>query len=130
MTPSLPLVAVVDDDESIRRSVRSLLRSASYDVAAFDSAEAFIASDLRSCTRCLVLDLSMPGMGGLQLLAHLKAIGEPIPAVILTAHGEERVRLLALQAGVIAFLTKPFRAEALLAAVSTCMSHEGERGGT
>ena len=86
------LVSIVDDDGSLRRSVRNLLTSVGFRVETFVSAEAFLASMHRENTGCLVLDLRMPGMSGLDLLAHLAAMDSRIPAVILTAHGDDEAR--------------------------------------
>src|SRR5262245_14637101 len=118
------LVSVVDDDASLRRSVRNLLSSMGFLVETFDSAEAFLESTQRRSTGCLVLDLRMAGMDGLELLRHLTAAGTPIPTVILTAHGDDELRDRALEAGAVAFLAKPFHADVLLDAVKTAMGRE------
>src|SRR5256714_7019316 len=102
------IVSVVDDDESLRRSLRNLLGSVGFRVETFASAEAFLQSTHREHTGCLVLDLRMPGMDGVDLLRHLADTRSRIPAVILTAHGDDEARRRALQAGAIAFLVKPF----------------------
>ena len=115
------LLSIVDDDESLRRSVRNLLRSVGFRVETFVSAEAFLESVHRSNTGCLVVDLRMPGMSGLDLLTHLAAAGCRIPAIMLTAHGDNEVRRRTLEAGAIAFLGKPFRADALLDAVRSAL---------
>ena len=115
------IVSIVDDDASLRRSVGNLLTSAGFRVQAFASAEEFLASPQRANTGCLVLDLRMAGMSGLDLLKHLGTIGSRIPVVILTAHGDDDARQRALQAGAIAFLGKPFRSDALLEAVRTAL---------
>lgn len=111
------LVSIVDDDESLRRSVKNLLTSVGLRVETFASAEAFRQSGHRADTRCVVLDLRMPGMSGVDLLMRLAAAGSPIPVVILTAHSDEEARRRTLQAGAVAFLGKPFHGEALLGAV-------------
>jgi FixJ family two-component response regulator len=120
-------VSIVDDDASLRRSLRNLLTSVGLRVETFESAEDFLRSAQRETTACLVLDLRMAGMNGLDLLRHLAVTGSRIPAVILTAHGEEEARRRALEAGAVAFLTKPFQGDALLDAVQTAM-HQGGRG--
>jgi len=112
-----PVVSVVDDDESLRRSLRNLLRSVGFGVETFASAEEFLRSAQRENTGCLVLDLRMTGMSGLDLLRHLAVADSPIPVVILTAHGDEETRRRSLQAGAVAFLDKPFRSDVLLDAV-------------
>jgi FixJ family two-component response regulator len=111
------MVSIVDDDASLRRSVGNLLSSVGFRVQTFPSAEEFLESPHRANTGCLVLDLRMAGMNGLDLLKHLGSIGSRIPVVILTAHGDEDARQRALQAGAVAFLGKPFRGDALLDAV-------------
>ena len=121
-----PIVSVVDDDESLRRSLRNLLGSVGIRVETFPSAEAFLQSIHQAQTGCLVLDLRMPGMNGFDLLTHLSGRGSRIPAVILTAHGDDEARQRSLQAGAVAFLTKPFNGNALLDAVRTALD-EGRR---
>jgi two-component system response regulator FixJ len=116
-----PVVSIVDDDDSVRRSVRNLLLSVGLRVAAFESAESFLQSAQRGHTGCLVLDLRMPGMDGLDLLAHLKQAGDRVPAVILTAHGDDDLRELARLAGTVAFLDKPFRSAVLIEAVKSAL---------
>ena len=111
------VVSVVDDDESLRRSLRNLLRSVGFGVETFASAGEFLGSAQRENTGCLVLDLRMTGMSGLDLLRHLAVAGSRIPVVILTAHGDEETRRRSLQAGAVAFLDKPFHSAALLDAV-------------
>ena len=115
------IVSIVDDDASLRRSVRNLLTSVGLQAQAFASAEEFLASPQRANTGCLVLDLRMAGMSGLDLLKHLGAIGSRIPVVVLTAHGDDEARQRAMQAGAVAFLAKPFRGDALLEAVRTAL---------
>jgi FixJ family two-component response regulator len=121
---AIRIVSVVDDDDSLRRSLRNLLGSVGFRVETFASAEAFLASIPRAQTGCLVLDLSMPGMNGLDLLGRLSSQGTRIHAVILTAHSDGEARRRALQAGAVAFLSKPFNSEGLLNAVRTAL---GER---
>ena len=116
-----PVISVVDDDESLRRSLRNLLRSVGFGVETFASAEEFLRSAQRENTGCLVLDLRMTGMSGLDLLRHLAVRDSPIRVVILTAHGDEETRRRSLQAGAIAFLDKPFHSDALLDAVRAAL---------
>jgi FixJ family two-component response regulator len=112
-----PVVCVVDDDESLRRSVRNLLSSVGFRVETFASAEEFLESPQRANAGCLVLDLRMAGMNGLDLLRHLASTGSRIPAIVLTAHGDEEARRQSFEAGAVAFLVKPFRSNALVDAV-------------
>jgi FixJ family two-component response regulator len=115
------VVSVVDDDVSLRRLVRNLLMSVGFQVQTFASAEAFLESLHQEKTGCLVLDVRMPGMSGLDLLAHLAARGSRIPAIILTAHGDDETRERSMQAGAVAFFRKPFRDDALRRAVRTAL---------
>ena len=123
------IVSIVDDDESLRRSLRNLLGSVGLRVETFASAEAFLESLHQEQTGCLVLDLRMPGMNGFDLLTHLSGKGSRIPAVILTAHGDDEARRRSLQAGAVAFLTKPFNGNALLDAVRTALDQRGRPSG-
>jgi FixJ family two-component response regulator len=116
------VISVVDDDESLRRSVGNFLRSVGFRVETFASAEDFLSSARRESTGCLVLDVRMTGMSGLDLLRYLAAGNVRIPAVVLTAHGDEEIRQRCLRAGAVAFLDKPFHAEALLDAIQTALA--------
>jgi FixJ family two-component response regulator len=111
------LVAVVDDDESVRMALASLLRSVGFAALLFSSAEELLRGQDLSSIRCLILDWRMPGMDGLQLQRDLTANGWRIPIVFLTAHRSEEGRAQALTEGAIAFLHKPVDAEVLLDAV-------------
>ncbi len=119
------VVSIVDDDESLRRSVKHLLTSVGFRVETFDSAEAYLGSTHRRDTGCLVLDLRMPGMSGLELLGRLDVAGSRIPVVVLTAHGDARSRHRTLEAGAIAFLEKPFHGDTLVDAVRSALADAG-----
>ncbi|WP_420997316.1 response regulator [Cupriavidus sp. 30B13] len=112
------LVSVVDDDESVREALPDLLREFGYAVRAFPSAEAFLGSDCVSQTGCLILDIAMPGMSGLELQRALRLRGRTIPIVFITAHGDEAVGPYVLAQGAVACLLKPFSEASLLAALS------------
>ena len=116
-----PTVAIVDDDESVRDTTKDLLDSAGLSSATFDSAESFLQSKGTCAIRCLVADMRMPGMTGLELYGRLAAAGTPIPTILITAYPDERARVRALETGVICFLTKPFSAEDLLACIETAL---------
>jgi FixJ family two-component response regulator len=119
------LVTVVDDDESVRESLPDLLRSFGFEVEAFASAETFLASKALKRTRCLILDVAMPGMTGPELQEELARRGLRIPIVFITAHSNERVIPLALQRGAVACLMKPFSQEAILEAIQAGLeAHE------
>src|SRR4029453_17332410 len=112
--PNGHVVAVVDDDASLRRSLGNLLMSAGFRVETFESAEVFLESGAPAHAGCLVLDVWMPGMGGLGLLGRLVSSGSRIPVIILTAHGDEDTRQRSLQAGGGGVLGKPSKGPALL----------------
>ena len=114
------VIAIVEDDASLRRSISNFLTSAGYETQTFEDAKAFLASPTREQNGCVLLDLQMPGMSGLQLLHQLRAEGSTVPLIVLTAHAEHRQR--ALESGASAFLTKPFRADALLAAIESAFT--------
>ncbi len=115
------IISIVDDDASNREAVSTLLRSAGFTVETFGSAEDFLASGHLHQTRCLILDLRMPGMNGLELQQLLAAAKYQVPIIFITAQNDEAVRTRALQAGAIGFLPKPFREEALLVAVRVAL---------
>lgn len=115
------LVSVVDDDESIRESLPDLLREFGFAAQAFASAEEFLASDFVNQTRCLVLDVAMPGMTGPDLQRELTLRRQEIPIVFITAQRDETVRPRVIQAGAIDCLAKPFSDTALLAALNTAL---------
>jgi FixJ family two-component response regulator len=123
------MISIVDDDDSIRESVKSLMRAVGFRADVFDSAEAFLNSDRLGEADCLIVDVRMPGMGGLELQRHLMASNRHIPIIFITAHGDEEARLRALNAGAVEFLYKPFSEDALLAAVSSALKTQGWRAG-
>ena len=112
-----PLVAVVDDDESIRESLPDLLREFGFSARAFSSAEAYLESDAVRQSKCVVLDIAMPGMNGLDLQRELARRGLAIPIIFITGHKDEELRARALARGAAGFLHKPFSDMALLEAL-------------
>lgn len=116
-----PLLSVVDDDESVRESLPDLLREFGFAAHVFSSAEEFLASDRLGETRCLILDIVMPGMTGLDLQRELKIRGPKIPIIFITARKDEAVRVRAFEQGAAEFLLKPFSDTALLAALNTAL---------
>src|SRR5947207_14522841 len=108
------IVAVIEDDESYRVAVQRLLKSAGLQVQSFESAEAFLTSGQQQETGCLISDIRMPGMSGLELQSKLNSDHCPIPTIFITAHGDEKMRLQAMRGRAVTFLTKPFDGEALL----------------
>jgi FixJ family two-component response regulator len=115
------LVSVVDDDESVRESLPDLLRELGFAAHAFSSAEEFLASDYVDQTRCLVLDIAMPGMTGPDLQRELKLRRKEIPIVFITAHRDETVRPRALEQGAVECLFKPFSEQALVEALNAAL---------
>jgi FixJ family two-component response regulator len=115
------LVSVVDDDESVRESLPDLLRELGFEVEAFSSAEEFLASDAVGKTQCLILDIAMPGMSGLDLQRELARRRQDIPIVFITAHRDETVRPRALAQGAVECLFKPFSETALLGALDAAL---------
>jgi FixJ family two-component response regulator len=116
-----PLVSVVDDDESVRESLPDLLRELGFAVRAFAAAEEFLASDCIDETRCLLLDIAMPGMSGPDLQQELIRRGQKIPTIFITAHADETIRPRLLEQGAVACLLKPFNETALLEAVNSAL---------
>ena len=115
------LVSVVDDDESVRESLPDLLRELGFEAQAFPSAEEFLASDSVGQTRCLILDVAMPGMSGPDLQRELKRRRQEIPIVFITAYGGETVRPRLLEQGAVECLFKPFSDTALLEALNAAL---------
>jgi FixJ family two-component response regulator len=115
------MVAVVDDDRSFRGALQRLLKSADFPVRSFASAEDFLKSGQQHDTGCLIADISMPGMSGLDLQAKLNADHCPIPIIFITAHGDEKMRLEAMRGGAVKFLAKPFDDAILLESVRTAL---------
>jgi FixJ family two-component response regulator len=101
------LISIVDDDDGVRSAIESLVRSLGFAARTFASAEAFLRSPVLPETRCLILDVQMPGMGGLELQNYLSDSGFQIPIILIAAHPDEDAKQHALQAGAVAFLLKP-----------------------
>lgn len=117
------VIAIVDDDEAVRIALEGLLRSAGLTVQAFESAENFLESGQQLHTACLITDIRMPGMSGLELQAKLNADHCRIPIVFITAHGDAQMRMQALRAGAVEFLAKPFNDEVLLQTVRAALEN-------
>lgn len=122
-------VSIVDDDESVRDAIRSLLRSVGIRADVFASGEEFLKSDAAKHTACLILDVRMPGMSGLELQARLDVEGYKIPLIFITAHASDReARDRALQGGAVDVLYKPFKEEVLLKHVYAALQTSGGGG--
>jgi FixJ family two-component response regulator len=115
------LISVVDDDESIRRTTTLLIESFGFRAAAFESADGFLKSDQLHETSCLIVDIQMPGMNGLQLQSHLAAAGCGVPIIFITAYDDKESRRRAMQAGAVAFLGKPFSDEQLFQTIRSTL---------
>jgi FixJ family two-component response regulator len=114
-------VSIVDDDDSVRGTLQELLRSAGFSSRTFESAEAFLGSGHQRNTACLITDIRMPGMSGLELQARLNAEHCRIPTIFITAHGDEEMRFQALREGAVEFLPKPFDDEVLIESVRAAL---------
>jgi FixJ family two-component response regulator len=115
------MVAIVDDDDLMRTALQGLLKSAGLLTQSFASAEEFLKSGHQHDTACLITDIRMPGMSGLELQAQLNADHCKIPTIFITAHGDAKMRMQAMRAGAVEFLAKPFDDEALLESVRAAM---------
>jgi FixJ family two-component response regulator len=108
MTTNIPLISIVDDDDTVRAATESLVRSLGFETRTFASAESFLQSSSLQATRCLILDVQMPNMSGIELQERLSDLGFEIPIIFVTAYPDEAVRQRAMEAGADAFLLKPF----------------------
>jgi FixJ family two-component response regulator len=118
---NMKLVAIVDDDDLMRGALQGMLKSVGLPSQAFASAEEFLTSGQLRQTACLIADIRMPGMSGLELQAKLNAEHCRIPTIFITAHGDTKMRMQALRAGAVEFLAKPFDDEALLGSVRAAL---------
>ena len=117
------MVAIVDDDELMRSALQGMLKSVGLPSQAFASAEEFLKSGQYQHTACLIADIRMPGMSGLELQAKLNAQHYRIPTIFITAHGDTKMRMQALRAGAVEFLAKPFDDEVLLESVRAALEN-------
>jgi FixJ family two-component response regulator len=124
----LTVISIIDDDASVRAATENLLSSHGYLVRTFASAEEFLQSPHSHDSACVVADVQMPVMSGLELLLHLRAQGHNLPFIFITAFPEDSVRAQALKAGAMGFLAKPFAAPALIKCVATALG-QGSAGG-
>lgn len=113
-----PVISIVDDDESVRAALKSLIDSVGFRAEVFGSGEEFLKSRYLSETDCLIADVRMPGMSGLELQERLNAAGSSVPIVFISAHDDKEARARGLRAGAIDFLQKPFSEDSLLGAIS------------
>jgi two-component system response regulator FixJ len=124
-----PVIHVIDDDEAVRDSLSFLLESADFSVKAYDSAVAFLESVPDVAPGCVITDVRMPEMSGLELVRRLKELGVNLPVIVITGHGDVPLAVEAMKAGVVDFIEKPFNDEAILAALKIALSGEAEADG-
>jgi FixJ family two-component response regulator len=120
------LIAIVDDDESVREATTGLIRSMGLAAEAFASGEDFLRFAHVGHVVCLVADVNMPGMSGLDLHRHIAALPKRIPTILITAYPSESIRECALRAGIVCFLVKPFSDDELLKCIRSALGYEGE----
>jgi FixJ family two-component response regulator len=118
----MPVIVIIDDDESFRRATTSFVRSLGYGTTSYDSAEAFLKSDHISDADCLITDVQMPGMTGIELQDRLIAQGHSLPVIFITAFPEMRARAQALAAGAVGFLAKPFDDHNLISCLNEALA--------
>ena len=123
----MALISIVDDDESIRESIKGFVRSLGYQASSFASAEESLQSDSAGSTSCLIADVQMPGLSGLELQRGLIAQGVQMPTIFITAFPEEETRARAMKAGALGYLSKPFSEDSLLRCLSTALGDPGRK---
>jgi len=119
----VPLISIVDDDDSLRNSLDNLIRSVGFRAQGFPSAEALLSSNQLHDTACLILDVRLPGMNGLELQRRIVAANWRIPIIFITSHADGDARAKALDGGAVDYLYKPFREEELLNAIDAALKH-------
>ena len=124
-----PVISIVDDDASVRAATNNLLSSRGYVVYTFASAGDFLQSDRLQDSSCVIADVQMPAMSGLDLLAHIRTQGNETPFIFITAFPDASVRARALNAGAIGFLAKPFAGPDLIKCIETAVDRHGGKGG-
>ncbi|MBX4897055.1 response regulator transcription factor [Rhizobium bangladeshense] len=125
--PSAPVVFIVDDDVSMREALTDLFRSMKFDIEAFESTATFLEKADLSRPGCILLDVRLPGVSGLDFQVQLESIGSKIPVVFMTGFGDIPMSVRAMKAGAVDFLTKPFKEQDILDAVSTAMERDAQR---
>ena len=125
--PNKPLISIVDDDEAVREATKGLMRALGFLAETFGSAEDFLKFDRLHSTACLIADVQMPQMSGLELHHRLVASGVSIPTILITAYPDDSIRARALKAGVIGYLTKPFNKDDLLVCIHSALDR-GQAG--
>jgi FixJ family two-component response regulator len=126
--PKKRVITIVDDDDSLRQALMSLMRALGFAGEAYACAEDFLKSGRVRRSSCLIADVRMPGMNGLQLHHRLVASGNPVPTILITGHPDDGIRERALRAGIICYLTKPFDEEDLLGCIHAALEHGKKEG--
>jgi len=121
----VPVISIVDDDESVREATKSLVRSLGYSAVTFGSAEEFLESAQVMASACLITDVQMPGLSGVELQDRLIADGRSLPMIFVSAFPDERVQRQVLRSGAIAYLRKPFREERLIECIDAALKSSG-----
>jgi len=119
------MIAIIDDDESVRKATKSLVRSLGYEAATFCSAEEFLGSSQLKTAACLITDVRMPGMSGVELQDRLIADGRSLPTVFISAFSDERVQQRVLESGAVGYLHKPFEEDRLIECIETALKGQG-----
>jgi FixJ family two-component response regulator len=119
-----PLISIVDDDQSVGEAIKGLMKAVGFDAEVFTSAEDFLGSDRLPKTTCVIADVQMPGLSGLDLQGRLIAKGHQIPVILITAYASGRAQKGALEAGAVCLLTKPFSEEELLACIRSVLPRD------
>src|SRR5690348_8233174 len=125
--PEGALISIIDDDPHARDGIRELIESLGYQATAFASADDFLAAENYADTACLITDLQMPGLNGVELLEEMRARGCPTPVIIVTAYPSEKYRTRALHAGAVGFLSKPFNEEVLIERLTAAINGVSKR---
>jgi FixJ family two-component response regulator len=119
----IPMVSIIDDDGSVREATKALVRSLGYSALTFASAEEFLSSDQLDDTSCLITDVQMPGLSGIELQKRLIAQERPVPVIFITAYPDETTRSRVFDAGAVGFLIKPFSDESLIRCLDMALAH-------
>lgn len=116
------IIAIVDDDEPLREALSSVMKAAGFSTETFASAEEFLDADARQSTACLILDVRLPGMSGIELQRRLADVRSEVPVIFVTAHGDHSLRDSLMKAGAVGFLSKPVRSDALLKSIRAAIA--------
>src|SRR5262245_48426062 len=118
----VPMISIIDDDRAVREATKGLVRSLGYNASAFASAEEFLGSERLNDTSCLITDLQMPGLSGIELQDRLIAGGHRMPIIFITAYPEESIRVRAMKAGAVCFMSKPYSDASLVGCIEKALA--------